>query len=149
MKYQKLSAHMVKQLLSWAPATTAAAAQCTESEINQFKTLAERVIKGFEKSQLGKKFFCSLFLNEQFSGEAFDEKSYVPIGSYHLFEENGISTFNNNDVSPQAQDLLLKEPIRKIKRRSEIVQGHKMKSYLTKTSTFMNMTVLRQKQEKV
>ena len=62
---------------------------------------------------------------------------FVPIGNYILLQEGESSILDSAHVTPQVQELVLNEPIRKVKSIQDIQNGHSISSY-SKTLTFPN-----------
>ena len=57
---------------------------------------------------------------------------FVPIGNFILLEDGSTSVLNTDHVSPQVQELVLKQPIQKVKSLSAIKDGHSVDSYFKK-----------------
>ena len=55
---------------------------------------------------------------------------FIPIGSYYLIENDIINLLDPSDVSAQVQNVILREPIRKVRSIEEIKHGHSIADYL-------------------
>ena len=54
---------------------------------------------------------------------------FVPIGNYMLLENGIQNLLDSSNVSAQVQELVLKEPLRKVTNISAITGGHSIASY--------------------
>ena len=70
-------------------------------------------------------------------GERYTKEMFVPIGNYILLQEGESSILDSAHVTPQVQELVLNEPIRKVESIQDIQNGHSISSYC-KTLTFPN-----------
>eukprot|EP00092_Neocalanus_flemingeri_P008198 GFUD01008839.1.p1 GENE.GFUD01008839.1~~GFUD01008839.1.p1 ORF type:complete len:1020 (+),score=178.99 GFUD01008839.1:195-3254(+) len=62
-------------------------------------------------------------------GQAHSPFEYVPIGNFYLIENHNVSLLASDSTTPQIQELVLKEPIRRINSPDAIKKGHSLGDY--------------------
>jgi len=92
----------------------------TNEEVGIFTELCKSVINGFEETDLGREY---------------KDDEFVPIGNYMLHGEKNPSVLDRKSLSQQIIELVLKNPIQKLKTIAEIKEGHSIKSYCEHFST--------------
>ena len=69
-------------------------------------------------------------------GTDFSDEEYVPIGNFFMIEHNKVSCLPSSSTTPQLQELILKEPARRINASMHMVddmkKGHSIEGYSSK-----------------
>eukprot|EP00092_Neocalanus_flemingeri_P046452 GFUD01052255.1.p1 GENE.GFUD01052255.1~~GFUD01052255.1.p1 ORF type:complete len:677 (+),score=145.87 GFUD01052255.1:1032-3062(+) len=71
-------------------------------------------------------------------GQAHSPYEYVPIGNFYLIENHKVSLLASDSTTPQIQELVLKEPIRRINSPDAIKNGHSLGDYYCANLKMLN-----------
>ena len=61
-----------------------------------------------------------------FLGQRYSPDEFVPIGNYFVIEHDSLSLLESSKMTAQIQEVILKEPMRKVKDISDISKGHNL-----------------------
>jgi len=109
LKYQEKFATIITFLMNNLPS------DLSDEEAEVFTRLCSDIIKGFKETEIGQKY---------------EDDMFVPIGTYILLENGSTSVLDRKNLSQQVIELILKEPIKKIKTWDKVKDGHSMSSYM-------------------
>ena len=71
-----------------------------------------------------------------FLGTDFSDEEYLPIGNFFVLENNNVSSLPSSSTTPQLQEVILKEPARRINASMQMVddmkKAHSIGGYCSK-----------------
>ena len=71
-------------------------------------------------------------------GQDYSPYEYVPIGNFYIIEKDKVSLMASGSTTPQIQELVLKDPIRRINTPDETRKGHSLTDYYCASLKLLN-----------